>query len=390
VLLSPASRRTTTAYSCSHRAVFFALIVHVLCVTGATGQTAAASPSESGSSRQQMSYGSSSVTVGRAAKQTETAPPTELAEARSLLQKGPVIQAEKATRQFLQSHPDSAEGHYLLGHILFDEIREKYAGEEQKQGENFHYVDTVDAALAATRDAKARESLAEFSVGARYRAPGASDLKIVGLNYLLLKDLPSAEKWLTASVALNSQDTQAWFYLGRTRYSQTKYAGAIEAFQHCLKLDPRNATAEYNVGLSYEGRNQNDEAIQAYQNAIAWQEHNETQSPDPFVGLARLYLHQNEPEKAVRYLEQAVGSFPQLSLAHEELGKVYSALRRLPEAQVQLEKAVQLSPQKASLRCQLGQVYQQQKMTAKAKTEFEHCTDLRTAESRPPGENQKH
>jgi Tfp pilus assembly protein PilF len=69
---------------------------------------------------------------------------------------------------------------------------------------------------------------------------------------------------------------------------------------------------------------------------------------------------------------------------------VYSALRRLPEAQVQLEKAVQLSPQKASLRCQLGQVYQQQKMTAKAKTEFEHCTDLRTAESRPPGENQKH
>jgi tetratricopeptide (TPR) repeat protein len=329
--------------------------------------------------------------LGRLAMgQADVAREATLVEAKSLLQKGLITQAEKATRQFLRQHSDSAEGHYLLGHVLFEEIREKYAGEEQTQGENFRYSDTVDAKLIAIRDAKARESLAELSAGARYRAPGASDLKTVGLNYLLLKDLPSAEKWLTASTTLDPQDTQTWFYLGRTRYSQTKYAGAIEAFQHCLKLDPRNATAEYNVGLSYEGLSQNDEASQAYQNAIAWQEHNEAQSPDPLVGLARLYLRQNQPENALPHLLQAVAAFPQLSLTHEELGKAYLVLHRLPEAQEQLEKAVQLSPQKAALRCLLGQVYQQEKITAKAQSEFEACTHLRTAESRPAGENQKH
>lgn len=337
-----------------------------------------------------MPCGSSSAPVGRGANHAETAPPdVALADAKSLLQKGLVTQAEKVTRQFLLQHADSAEGHYLLGYILFDEVREKYVGEEEKEGENFRYKDTVSASLGEMRDAKARESLVELSAGARYGSPSAFALKIVALNYLLLKDEPSAEKWLTASTTLNSQDAQAWYYLGRTRYSETKYAGAIEAFEHCLKLDPESVVAEYNVGLSYEGLNQNDEAIQAYQNAIAWESHHQLKSPDPFVALARLYLHQNQPEKAVSYLVEAVTAFPQLSLPHEELGKAYSVLHRLPEAQEQLEKAVQLSPLNASLRCLLGQVYQQEKMTAKAQTEFKRCTMLRNRQSAPAG-SQEH
>jgi tetratricopeptide (TPR) repeat protein len=365
----------------------------ILCIlaTFVVAQAGSEPLNQSQCSGSQVPCSSSSATAGKAAKDVETPPPdVKLAEARSLLQKGLITEAEKVTRQFLLQHADSAEGHYLLGHILFDELREKYVGEEKKEGENFRYSDSVGAPLAAMRDAKARESLAELSAGARYRSPSAFDLKIVALNYLLLKDEPSAEKWLTASTTLNSQDAQAWYYLGRTKYSETKYAGAIEAFEHCLKLEPENVVAEYNVGLSYEGLNQSEQAIQAYENAIAWESQHHFKSPDPFVALARLYLHQNQPEKAVPYLLQAVAGFPELSLAHEELGKVYSVLHRLTEAQEQLEKAVQLSPEKASLRCLLGQVYQQEKMAAKAETEFSRCTELRNLQSPTPEGNQAH
>jgi tetratricopeptide (TPR) repeat protein len=383
------SQCTSTVHICEHFAVLIFAVMYVLAPV-AVAQTGTAPLNQSQCSGSQMPCGSSSAPVGKGANHAETAPPdVALAEAKSLLQKGLVAQAEKVTRQFLLQHADSAEGHYLLGYILFDEVREKYVGEEEKEGENFRYKDTVSASLGEMRDAKARESLVELSAGVRYGSPSAFDLKIVALNYLLLKDEPSAEKWLTASTTLNSQDAQAWYYLGRTKYSETKYAGAIEAFEHCLKLDPENVVAEYNVGLSYEGLNQNDEAIQAYQNAIAWESQHQLKSPDPFVALARLYLHQNQPEKAVPYLFQAVTAFPQLSLPHEELGKAYSVLHRLPEAQEQLEKAVQLSPQNASLRCLLGQVYQQEKMTAKAQTEFERCTLLRNKQSAPEG-NQAH
>jgi len=379
-----------TAYSCALPATLLAAAVCLL-APEAVAQAAVTVPrNQIGESGQAIS-GSSSAPAGQGANHAEPAPPgAALADAKSLLQKGFITKAEKVTRQFLLQHPDSADGHYLLGHILFDEVRERYISEEKKEGENFRYSDSVEASLGAMRDAKARESLAELSAGARYRAPSALDLKMVGLNYLLLKDLPSAEKWLTASTTLNPQDAQAWYYLGRTKYSETKYAGAIEAFEHCLKLEPENIDAEYNVGLSYEGLNQGEEAIQAYQNAIAWQAQHPLKSPDPYVALARLYLHQNEPEKAVRYLSQAVTAFPQVSLPHEELGKAYSVLHRLPEAQEQLEKAVQLSPEKASLRCLLGQVYQQEKMTAKAQTEFERCTVLRNKQPDAPESNHAH
>jgi tetratricopeptide (TPR) repeat protein len=372
-------------YICEHVAVLIFAVMYVLAPV-AVAQTGTAPLNQSPCSGSRLPCGSSSAPGRKGANHAETAPPdAALAEAKSLLKKGLVTQAEKVTREFLLQHADSAEGHFLLGYILFDEVREKYVGEEEKEGENFRYKETVSASLGEMRDAKARESLVEFSAGARYGSPSAFDLKIVALNYLLLKDEPSAEKWLTASTTLNSHDAQAWYYLGRTKYSETKYAGAIEAFERCLKLDPENVVAEYNVGLSYEGLNQNDEAIQAYQNAIGWESQYQLKSPDPFVALARLYLHQNQPEKAVPYLLQAITVFPELSLPHEELGKAYSVLHRLPEAQEQLEKAVQLSPQDASLRCLLGQVYQQEKMTAKAQTEFERCTMLRNKQSAPEG-----
>lgn len=372
-------QRTPSAPSFAHGAALCALIVYCLGPVAAQAVTVGLKQSASPAGK---TAGGSTAAVTKPAEQAGTADPkAALGEAKSLLQKGQITEAEEVTRQYLHQHADSAEGHYLLGHILFDEIREKYLGEEKKEGENFQYSDAVAAPLAAIRDTKARESLAELSAGARYHAPSAFDLKIVALNYLLLKDEPSAEKWLTASVTLNPQDAQAWFYLGRTKYSQTKYAAAIEAFTYCLKLQPKNVIAEYNVALSYEGLNQDDQAIQAYENAIAWQAQSESKSPDALIGLARLYLHQNEAEKAVPYLLEAVAAFPRVSLPHEELGKAYSVLHRMPEAQEQLEKAVQFSPKKASLRCLLGQVYQQQKMTAKAQSEFERCTALKKSQS---------
>lgn len=302
----------------------------------------------------------------------------------SLVQRGLFSQAEKRTRQILDTRPESAEAHYLLGFILFSEIRQEYLGEEKSHGASFRYNDDVGKNLGALRDEKARESLAELSAGARYHSPSAFNLKIVALDYLLLKDKPAAEKWLSASVKLNSNDAQAWFYLGRTEYSETKYLPAIEAFEHCLKLEPKNVVAEYNVGLSYEGLGQKDEALQAYQNSIEWQTATATKSADPYVALGRLYLSQNQPGKAVPYLVRAAAAFPQISLVHEELGKAYSSMRRLPEAQLELEKAAQLSPDRASLRCVLGEVYQREKMSAKAQAEFARCSALQTARQATP------
>ena len=303
-------------------------------------------------------------------------PDPALAPARSLLHEGKLSEAESATRDFLREHADSAEAHFLLGFILFREVQAKWLEAGKGQGENLLYSGDASGSVAEFRDAKAKESLAEFTAGAKYHVPSAFDLKIVALDYTLLKDNRDADHWLTRSLQADPRDPQAWYYLGRTKYSSGQFREAIEAFEQCLKLEPRNVEAENNVGLSYEGLQRPAEAVQAFENAIAWQTESPAKNPEPFIELAHLYLNENQPEKAVPYLSQCIAISPNVSKAHEELGKAYSLLHRLPEAQEELEKAVELSPQAPNLHCMLAAVYRQQGLGEKAKAEYDRCAAL--------------
>jgi tetratricopeptide (TPR) repeat protein len=301
------------------------------------------------------------------------------------LQEGKLSEAESATRGYLQAHEDSAEAHFFLGFILFREIGAKWREAGKEQGESLLYKSgDATGSLAEFRDARAKESLAEFTAGARYHVPNAFDLKIVAFDYILLKDYIDADHWLTRSLQGDPRDAQAWYYLGRTKYSESQFPESIEAFEQCLKIEPHNVQAEYNVGLAFEGLGQGDQAIQAFENAIAWEAESRVKDPEPFIELAHLYLQENQPEEAVRYLEQSIAILPNVSKAHEELGKAYSQLHRLPEAQVELEKAVALEPATASLRCVLGKIYRQEGMVSRAKAEFDRCTALQQTQSAKP------
>ena len=304
-------------------------------------------------------------------------PDPALAPARSSLHEGKLSEAESATRDFLRAHADSADAHFLLGFILFREVQAKWleAGKEDVEALRYNPGDSSGPQVAY-REAKAKESLAEFTAGAKYHVPSAFDLKIVALDYILFKDNLDADHWLTRSLQADPRDPQAWYYLGRTKYSTGQFREAIEAFEQCLKLEPRNVEAENNVGLSFEGLQRPEEAIQAFENAIAWQAESPAKDPGPFIELAHLYLDENQPEKAVPYLSQSIAISPNVSKAHEELGKAYSLLHRLPEAQAELEKAVELSPQAPNLHCKLAAVYRQQGLGEKAKAEYDRCAAL--------------
>ena len=307
-------------------------------------------------------------------------PDASLVEAKSFVEKGLLPDAERVVRHHLEAHSDSAEGHFLLGYILFREIQAGATGETMTEGVKTLDVRPTDA---RTRDEKARESLAEFTAGAKYHDPNAFDLKIVALDYVLLGDYVDAEKWLTRSVAWNPQDTDAWYYLGRARYNENKFADAISAFQQCLKLSPHNVKAEDNLGLALAGLGRNEEATAAYEQALDWQSQSVLKNPGPYIDLGSLLLDENRPEEAVPYLAQAIEISPRESRAHELLGKAYTRMDQLPKAQTELEKATELAPQNANLHCMLAPVYRKQGMAEKAKTEFDRCAALSGSHSTP-------
>jgi Flp pilus assembly protein TadD len=178
-------------------------------------------------------------------------------------------------------------------------------------------------------------------------------------------------------------DAQGWYYLGRTKYNENRFAEAISAFEQCLKVEPKNVKAEDNLGLSYAGLGQNDEAATAYQTAIAWQSQLPVRNPGPYIDLGSLLLDNNKPDEAIANLLQAVEISPRDSKSHELLGKAYARLDQLPKAQTELEKALELSAQSTNLHCMLAPVYRKQGLAEKAKLEFDRCATMHGTHSSP-------
>ena len=313
-------------------------------------------------------------------------------DAKALFQHAKFDEADRAVRQYLNDHPDSADGHFLLGHILFREIQAQANGLETPFPSQTHGPMASGRAMGATlsevsipktAQEMAKASLAEFTAGARFRNPSAPDLKIVALDYVLLADYPDADKWLTKMLEWAPNDSEGWYYLARTKYNENRFEEAISAFQQCLKLDPQNVKAEDNLGLSLAGLGRDGEAAAAYNQAIAWQAESLTKNPGPYIDLGSLLIDENRPQDAVTFLLRALEIAPRESRAHELLGKAYTRVEDFPKAQAELEKAIELSPQAPNLHCMLAPVYRKQGLAEKAKTEYGRCAALTGTHSTP-------
>ncbi len=271
--------------------------------------------------------------------------------AKSYLDRGMLSEAEAEARKEVAAQPNSADGHYLLGYILF-------------------------------RETKPRESLAEYTEAARHRQPQASDLRIVGADYVLLSDYGDADRWFTKATELDPENVLGWYYLGRAKYNENRFEEAISAFKRCLKLSPKHVRAADNLGLSLQGLGRNEDALAAFHDAIAWQADLPQKDPWPYIDLGSFLLEDNHPDQAIPHLQTAVALDPGLPKAHQQLGKAYLALKELSKAQPELEEAARLEPDSAPAHYILGQLYQKQGQAEKAKAEFARYAQLNATGSK--------
>lgn len=271
-------------------------------------------------------------------------PTDPLAEERSLLAAGKLAESESALLAYLKVNPSSADAHFLLGYVFFNEH-------------------------------KAKESLAEFTAGAKFRHPHPDELKVVASDYVMLGDFGDADKWFSEVVAEAPNDADANYLLGRTKFNENDFFGAISSFERALTLHPKYVEAENNIGLAWRELNDLDKAQAAFRTAIDWQ----GDAPDdaqPFLNLGTLLADQNEVEKAVPLLAKAAALSPANPTIHEELSHVYAVQQNLPKAQGELEEAVALAPNISSLHFKLGQVYRQEGMRDRAREQFAICAKL--------------
>ena len=307
---------------------------------------------------------------------------TELVHARELLAKSELDAAERATREYITRHPSAPDGHFLLGLILFRQVQSlaRPSGSGLTPGDI--PSQTMDTHL---RDQKIQASLVAYTEGAKFGKPSASDLKIVSLDYVLLEDYASADKWLTLALEWDSRDAEGWYYLGRTKYSENRFEEAVAAYRKCLELQPSYVLAANGMGLSYAGLNKNAEAVFWLQKAISLQEGADEKTPEPYIDLGDLLNQQARFEEGLPVLQRAVAIDPKNIRAHEKLGKTYLSLNRLGDAQHELETAISLDPNQASFHYLLGQIYRRLGQLEKAKSELARFEALKAKEPRKSG-----
>jgi tetratricopeptide (TPR) repeat protein len=272
-----------------------------------------------------------------------------LVRARALADAGKLTEAEAALHDCIARDDSSADAHFLLGYVYF-------------------------------RERKARQSLAEFTTGARFRRPAADDFRVIASDYVLLADYADAEKWFTEVTLQKPDDAEAWYLLGRAQYNEDHFTTAIASFERALTLRPQFIEAENNMGLAWQGLNDPQRAMTAFETAVGWQQDRPADA-QPYLNLGTVLDDQSQADKALPYLQEAARLAPKNPKIHEELGRAYDARHELAEAQRELEEAAALAPNASGLHFKLGQIYRREGLRDRAQEEFAICAKLNSTHS---------
>jgi tetratricopeptide (TPR) repeat protein len=282
-----------------------------------------------------------------------------LYEAKSQVHLQDFAGAEKSLRLYVSSHPNSSDALYMLGFVLH-------------------------------RQNRPAESLATYTKSAAITPPTADDLKIVGLDYVLLDDYPDAIKWLEKAVSMDPRNVEAWYSLGRAYYTVARLDEAHKAFHSVLDLDPNNVKAENNLGLIYESSGEPTAAIEAYRLAIQWQAGSLQQSEQPYVNLGNILMQQGQMKEAMAALEKAVTLAPDNAYCRLTLGVYYHKVGRLEDAQRELQRATQLDPENAVAHYQLGRLYKDMHAMDRAQAEFDRTDEIKSRAAKNPSPTLNH
>ena len=185
-------------------------------------------------------------------------------------------------------------------------------------------------------------------------------------KYWLARSIRERERILGAPES-RPKDARAYILLGNNYLAQDEYEKAREAFQWAIRIEPENAIAHYNLGVTYEYNGEGlrygpgfpiDRAIGEHRRAIEIDGH----YVEAYYNLGVVYQYNRE---GIRYgpgsqIDRAVEAFksvleiaPKHASAYNNLGAAYLQKRRYVEARQAWEQALDADPNHPSARANL-------------------------------------
>ena len=171
------------------------------------------------------------------------------------------------------------------------------------------------------RDAgDATSAVAAYDKALELRPADPRILRAIGQMHNQTQSFGEAVSALRLSLSIEQSHTLTWVNLGIALAGQGDPAGARQAYEQAISLNPHEALAHFNLGNLHRRADRLDDAAEAYAAAVA---------ADPGLGVG-----------------------------HFELARAYIQLNRLPEALPHARRAVEFRPDHANSRQMLADLEQ--------------------------------
>ena len=173
-------------------------------------------------------------------------------------------------------------------------------------------------------------------------------------------------------LTLNPESAEAYMLAGEALDEMKDNAGAVEQFRAAVKADPKEPNVHFGLGYLLWGLMKYEEAAQEFQAELA----NNPDHAQALTYLADTDMQLGHPDAATPLLLKALKIDPSITLAHVDLGLLYSEAGRKDDALAELKLAEKLSPNDVNVHWRLARFYQAAGKKEEAKAEFEKTRGL--------------
>lgn len=178
--------------------------------------------------------------------------------------------------------------------------------------------------------------------------------KKLGLAYIHERNDPAAIGELRMSVKKNHWDDEAWQLLGLAYFSYDRYTEAESAFFRALRINPKFAQVQVNLGSLYLETGRYDDAVAILESAVDNPEYREPARARHNLAFA-LYSKGELAEARELYMS-VLRNFPQFCPGLHGLGMVDEAEGMLNDALARYRSALECDPRDLKVRLSLGQI----------------------------------
>ncbi len=242
-----------------------------------------------------------------------------------LLERNNFTEAEAYLKQAVSIRPGDATNHYNLGLAYLRQNKTAEAMEELTKAESLGEGNAAIMEKIGEEYYNAKNYDRSLDIFNRLRKNNARNVKILSriadIYYQKgeMDGAYEAYRRITTIEPATENARAAYVNMGIILDDTQRFDEAIEAYEKALAISPKDASTHYNMGIAYKHAGKPELAVRAWKQAAAL----DTGDPKPIVAMADYYYERGYFDLAEMEYQRVIARWPGIQEPHFKMGTMY-------------------------------------------------------------------